>query len=198
MIFWSSSFKGPKAVPGEYKVTLIKNKLEASKNFKILSDPRSESSISDMKSQFYFINEINKTVDKAHKTIKSIREIDDKLESFEKNYSDNSSLKDLLIISKELRSKLSKIENNLYQTQNKSNQDPLNFPIKLTNKLGHLNTLVSINDFSPTAQDYEVKDLISKLIIDEINKFDDLLNNQFKEFNKEFLNLELDYLNFKK
>jgi len=198
MIFWSASFKGPKAVPGEYKVTLIKNKLEASKNFKILSDPRSESSISDMKSQFYFINEINKTVDKAHKTIKSIREIDDKLESFEKNYSDNSSLKDLLIISKELRSKLSKIENNLYQTQNKSNQDPLNFPIKLTNKLGHLNTLVSINDFSPTAQDYEVKDLISKLIIDEINKFDDLLNNQFKEFNKEFLNLELDYLNFKK
>ena len=34
--------------------------------------------------------------------------------------------------------------------------------------------------------------------IDEINKFDDLLNNQFKEFNKGFLNLELDYLNFKK
>jgi photosystem II stability/assembly factor-like uncharacterized protein len=198
MIFWSASFKGPKAVPGKYKVTLIKNKLEASKNFKILSDPRSESSISDMKSQFDFVNEINKTVDKAHKTIKSIREIDDKLESFEENYSDNSSLKDLLIISKELRSKLSKIENNLYQTQNKSNQDPLNFPIKLTNKLGHLNTLVSINNFSPTAQDYEVKELISKLIIDEINKFDDLLNNQFKEFNKGFLNLELDYLNFKK
>ena len=198
MIFWSASFKGSKAVPGEYKVTLIKNKLEASKNFKILSDPRSESSISDMKSQFDFINEINRTVDKAHKTIKSIREIDDKLESFEENYSDNLSLKDLLIISKELRSKLSKIENNLYQTQNKSNQDPLNFPIKLTNKLGHLNTLVSINNFPPTAQDYEVKELISKLIIDEINKFDDLLNNQFKEFNKGFLNLELDYLNFKK
>jgi uncharacterized phage infection (PIP) family protein YhgE len=151
-----------------------------------------------MKSQFDFINEINRTVDKAHKTIKSIREIDDKLESFEENYSDNLSLKDLLIISKELRSKLSKIEKNLYQTQNKSNQDPLNFPIKLTNKLGHLNTLVSINNFPPTAQDYEVKELISKLIIDEINKFDDLLNNQFKEFNKGFLNLELDYLNFKK
>ena len=198
MIFWSTSFKGPKAVPGEYIVTLMKNKLEVSKNFKILSDPRSESSISDIKLQFDFVNEINKKVDKAHKTIKSIREIDAKLESFEENYSDNSSLKALLILSKELRSSLSKIENNLYQTQNKSNQDPLNFPIKLTNKLGHLNTLVAINNFPPTDQDYEVKDLISKLIIDEINKFDDLLNNQFKEFNKEFLNFELDYLNVKK
>ena len=198
MIFWSASFKGPKAVPGEYIVTLIKNELEVSKNFKILSDPRSESSISDIKLQFDFVNEINKKVDKAHKTIKSIRQIDAKLESFEENYSDNSSLKDLLILSKELRSSLSKIENNLYQTQNKSNQDPLNFPIKLTNKLGHLNTLVSINNFPPTDQDYEVKDLISKLIIDEINNFDDLLNNQFKEFNKEFLNFELDYLNVKK
>ena len=57
---------------------------------------------------------------------------------------------------------------------------------------------MSINNFPPTAQDYEVKELISKLIIDEINKFDDLLNYQFKEFNKGFLNLELDYLNFKK
>ena len=73
-----------------------------------------------------------------------------------------------------------------------------NGPSALTNKLGHLNTLVSINNFPPTDQDYEVKDLISKLIIDEINNFDDLLNNQFKEFNKEFLNFELDYLNVKK
>ena len=49
MIFWSTSFKGPKAVPGDYIVTLQKNNLKESQQFRILPDPRSESSISDMK-----------------------------------------------------------------------------------------------------------------------------------------------------
>jgi len=198
MIFWSTSFKGPKAVPDDYVVTLKKNNLVTSKKLKILSDPRSESSISEMKLQFDFVNEVNKIVDSAHKTIKSIREIINKLKVFEENYSDNSSLTNMLSLSKDLRSKLTKIENILYQTKNKSNQDPLNYPIKLTNKLGHLNGLVTMNNFPPTSQDYEVKDFISKLIIDELNKYDYLLNNELKEFNKGFLDLELDYLNIKK
>ena len=46
MIFWSASFKGPKAVPGEYKVTLEKGNLSKEQDFKILADPRSEVSIS--------------------------------------------------------------------------------------------------------------------------------------------------------
>jgi len=58
---------------------------------------------------------------------------------------------------KALKKEFSEIEKALYQTQNKSNQDPLNFPIRLTNKLGHLNRLVTINDFPPTDQDEAVR-----------------------------------------
>ncbi|MBK8819891.1 MAG: hypothetical protein IPN49_12695 [Saprospiraceae bacterium] len=45
------------------------------------------------------------------------------------------------------------IENQLYQTKNRSGQDALNFPIRLTNKLAHINALIDmeVNDFPPTA-----------------------------------------------
>jgi len=52
-------------------------------------------------------------------------------------------LKDLLDKAKDLKEQFSDIEKALYQTKNRSGQDPLNFPIRLTNKLGHLNSLNS-------------------------------------------------------
>ena len=62
----------------------------------------------------------------------------------------------------ELQKQFGEIETSLYQTKNKSNQDPLNFPIKLTNKLGHLNSLVGMGDFGPTEQDIAVKNELTK------------------------------------
>ena len=198
MIFWSISLNGPKAVPGDYNVTLQKNNLIDSQQFRILPDPRSEASISDMRSQFDFVNAINKIIDKAHKIIKSIRSINKKLKDFEDNYSNNNSSKKLIEFSIKLRKSFSEIEKNLYQTKNRSNQDPLNFPIKLTNKLGHLNRLVTLNDFSPTNQDLMVKNELSNLIQVELNKYENLIENDLKKFNKEFSELELDYLILKK
>ena len=84
MIFWSASFDGAKAVPGEYKVVLEKNELSEEQDFTILPDPRSEVSISQMKKQFDFINNINKTVDRAHRAIKNIRIICKKLKDFDR------------------------------------------------------------------------------------------------------------------
>jgi photosystem II stability/assembly factor-like uncharacterized protein len=149
MVLWWASLNGPKAVPGDYFVELNVNGVVQQKPFKINIDPRSESSIKSMQEQFDFINSINKTMDKAHKSIKTIRSIKSQLLKFTSTYNqdDLSMLKEKATA---LSDDLSKIEKALYQTQNRSGQDPLNFPIRLTNKLGHLNSLVSMGDFSPT------------------------------------------------
>ena len=86
MIFWSASFSGAKAVPGKYKVVLEKNKKYQEQDFEILPDPRAEVTVSQMRSQFDFVNRVNVTVDKAHKAIKNIRSIRTKLEEFESNF----------------------------------------------------------------------------------------------------------------
>ncbi|MDG1218584.1 MAG: glycosyl hydrolase, partial [Flavobacteriaceae bacterium] len=193
MVLWWASLNGPKAVPGDYFVELNVNGVVQQKPFKINIDPRSESSIKSMQEQFDFINSINKTMDKAHKSIKTIRRIKSQLLKFTSTYN-----QDNLAMLKEkataLSDDLSKIEKALYQTQNRSGQDPLNFPIRLTNKLGHLNSLVSMGDFSPTEQDIAVKEYLTDQINTNLEIFDKLMIEEVKSFNELFNNNKLNYL----
>ena len=95
---------------------------------------------------------------------------------------------------KELKEKFSEIEKALYQTQNRSGQDPLNFPIRLTNKLGHLNSLVSMGDFAPTEQDIAVKNELSNAIDTQLKTFNTLVDQEIKAFNAAFNAKNLNYL----
>jgi len=147
-----------------------------------------------MQKQFDFITNINETVDNAHKSIKKIRAINKQLTTFQEQYKDDKRVDELKEKAKKLSEEFSKIEKALYQTQNKSGQDPLNFPIKLTNKLAHLNSLVGMGDFPPTEQDIAVKDELTQKINLQLEKFNMLVSNQIKAFNAEFNSLNLNYL----
>ena len=194
MILWWASLDGAKVVPGTYRVNLNINGTIQNQDFEILADPRAEVTIEQMEEQYMFVSEVNKTIDKAHQSIKKIRKINTQLEGFIKQYGKDEEVKELVEKAKELKETLTEIEKALYQTKNKSNQDPLNFPIKLTNKLGHLNSLVTMDDFPPTVQDVAVQQELSKQIEKQLTTFDELINNQIQGFNASFNELKLNYL----
>jgi hypothetical protein len=65
---------------------------------------------------------------------------------------------------KPLETNLTGVEAEVYQIKNQSSQDPLNFPIKLNNKLAALNGVVSSAPGAPTAQALQVfSELSAKL-----------------------------------
>lgn len=194
MILWWANLSGPKAVPGTYKVSLNVNGNAQTENFTILPDPRAEVTVADMQKQYDFITEVNETVDRAHQSIKKIREINGKLDEFIKKYKNDEATKALVEKAKKMKEQFSSIEKELYQTKNRSNQDPLNFPIKLTNKLAHLNSLVSIDDFPPTEQDIAVKNEMTAKINEQLKAFDTLVDEEISAFNEEFNQLKLNYL----
>ncbi|MGB5942280.1 MAG: glycosyl hydrolase [Leeuwenhoekiella sp.] len=194
MILWWANTDGPQQVPGTYQVTLNVNGTDYTEPYTVLKDPRSESTVGGMQEQFDFIIDVNKTVDKAHKSIKNIRSINKQLQAFQQQYKDNPETKELREKAKELEDDLSEIEKALYQTQNRSGQDPLNFPIKLTNKLAHLNSLVGMGDFPPTDQDVAVKEELTVKINSELEKFDSMLSDEVAAFNKAFNEADLNYL----
>tara|TARA_B110000114_G_scaffold98740_1_gene103964 strand:- start:1889 stop:4996 length:3108 start_codon:yes stop_codon:yes gene_type:complete len=194
MILWWASLNAPKAVPGNYKVVLSVEDEIYTQSFDIVSNPNSETDVVGMQKQFDFITDINDTVDNAHKSIKKIRAINKQLTAFQEQYKDDERVEELKEKAKKLSEDFSEIEKALYQTQNKSGQDPLNFPIKLTNKLGHLNSLVGMGDFPPTEQDIAVKDELTRKINSELEKFNALVSDEIKMFNAEFNSLNLNYL----
>ena len=197
MIFWSASFSGAKAVPGEYKVSLIVNGKEQEKPFKIIPNPVSESSVADMQKQFDFVNKVNQTVDRAHKAIKNIRSINGKLKEFVEQNKTDSTATTLVKQAEKIQKSLTQIEETLYQTQNRSNQDPLNFPIRLTNKLGHLNRLITMDDFPPTAQDEAVRKELTTTVDQTMEAYKKIIDQDVIEFNKVFKNEKRDFLSIK-
>jgi hypothetical protein len=63
-----------------------------------------------------------------------------------------------------LTDRLSAIESEIYQVKNQSGQDPLNYPIRLNNKIAALAGVVGGADAKPTSQSYTVfNDLSSQL-----------------------------------
>ncbi|SNR43828.1 WD40/YVTN/BNR-like repeat-containing protein [Dokdonia pacifica] len=194
MILWWASLDGPKAVPGNYKVVMNVNGEEQTQAFVIRPNPNAEATVADMQRQYDFISDVNKTVDRAHQSIKKIRKMNAQLKAFEAQYKDDSRTADLREKAKTMQEAFSKIEKELYQTKNRSGQDPLNFPIKLTNKLGHLNSLVGMGDFGPTDQDIAVKNELSAAITKQLEAFDTMLDAEVAQFNTDFNNLKLNYL----
>jgi len=195
MILWWASTDAPQAVPGQFKVVLeIEGETPLIQNFNIVPDKNAETDIAGMQKQYDFVTDVNKTVDKAHQSIKNIRKINTQLGAFQKQYKDDESVAVLVEKAKKLSEQFSDIEKALYQTQNKSGQDPLNFPIRLTNKLAHLNSLVSMDDFPPTQQDIAVKNELTQQVNAELVKFDTLVTGEIKAFNTAFNSKQLDYL----
>ena len=192
MVLWGIDFSGAKAVPGNYIVKLKVNDTELTQEFTIHKDPTSEGSIDDIKAQFEFVNEINGVVDKAHKAIENIRSMKTNLKKFQSNYADNEFAKDLI---EESKSIVESIENELYQTKNQSNQDPLNYGVKLTNNLGNLNSAFRGGDFGPTVQDVQVKNELIEKVNAQLTKYNKIISEDIPNFNSSFKKLELDYLN---
>jgi hypothetical protein len=153
-----------------------------------------EATVAQMQEQFDFVNGVNQTIDKVHQAIKKIRAVNKKLKEFQGNFAEDNTTVELRSQAKALAAALSKVEKALYQTQNRSNQDPLNFPIRLTNKLGHINNLVLINDFPPTAQDIAVRDQLTKAIEEQLATYTSLMEKEVAAFNTAFKEKALDYL----
>ena len=184
LIMWAANLGGPKAVPGQYKARLSINGNSNEVDFKILPDPRSSATQQDLIAQFNFINSVNEKITETHKAIGNIREIKGQLEELDKRVKESNNYKPIAEQIQNITDKIRKIEEALYQTKNKSRQDPLNFPIRLNNKLAHLKNQVGFGNNKPTDQAMEVKDELTKQIDEQLTDWQNVQNQDIPNLNK--------------
>ena len=196
MIFWSGSLTGPKAVPGRYKVKLSLNGVEQEQDFEILKDPRSESSQQDLIAQFEFCKAVVDKVTEAHEAVIDIRKIRKQLNDFTKDLAEED-MKDIIDKTKSINEKMGKVEKALYQTKNQSRQDPLNFPIRLTNKLAHLNSLSRRGNFAPTKQAIQVQQELTQEIDKNLAEFYQVKQKDIPELNEMVKQKSMDLIRLK-
>ncbi len=184
MILWAGGTQGPKAVPGPYQARLIVGEDSTTVSFEILKDPRASSTQGNLEAQFDFLLQVREKLTETHRAIQKIRDIRNQIKTMTGRLKDEAGSKEIQIAGKELIVKMTKIEEALYQTKNQSRQDPLNFPIRLNNKLSALASVVSIGDYPPTDQAIAVKDEMMTRIDAELEKWDETVKNDLPTFNR--------------
>lgn len=182
MILWSAATSGPKAIPGNYQVELKINNEVMQREFEITTDPRKSAIQADLKAQFDFLIKVRDKLSAANQGVIDIRaiksQINDLSDKIEEQHGDIQKL-----ISK-ITTDLERIEENLYQTQNESGQDPLNFPIKLNNKVGYLGSIMGVGDNKPTDQALRFYDVVSAEIDNELVQLEKIKTENLDALNK--------------
>lgn len=168
IINWGGGLSGPRAVPGTYHAVLkLNDEVVGDTTIELLMDPRIESDLAGLQEQFDFLIQIRDKATETHDAIARIREIRKQVQAVYARAEGHSSLEGLKAAGDAMLDELKVIEETLYQTKSRSNQDPLNFPIRLNNKLTALGGTASMGDFRPTAQSYGVyEDLVAKIDVE--------------------------------
>jgi hypothetical protein len=84
----------------------------------------------------------------------------------------------------ELEKTLSNVEGEIYQVKNQSGQDPLNYPIKLNNKIAALQGVIESADMPPTEQSEQVFDMLSTRLGTQLEVLDNTIKTKLPQVNQ--------------
>ncbi len=183
LLMWWGTLNGPSAPPGQYIAELkIEDKIVKTQ-FEILLDPRSEGTAEDRQVQFEFLLGIRNKLDETHDAIRNMRDIKSQISSLNSRI-DKDKFAEVIKEGERLDSLMTDIEKVLYQTKLESNQDMLNYPIKLNNKLAHVASLASMGIYRPTDQMIAVKVGIAKEIDVELKKWYVIKDEALSKYNE--------------
>jgi hypothetical protein len=180
LIMWAGTTRGPQVVPGTYTVRLTVDSRSESQTFEIKKDPRINTTPQEFARQLEVALQIRDKLSATNQAVIDIRQIRSQLNAYASRVNNPKVIDSVKTLSK----RLTEIEEALYQTKNRASEDPLNFPIKLNNKLAALLAAVMMSDSQPTNQeDMVYEDLASKVNV-ELRKLGDLTSKDVPAFNK--------------
>src|SRR5260370_42397271 len=136
--FWGnagSSTQGPLTLPGASSVRLTAGGKQFTQSFRLLVDPRSRASAADLRAQFAFVAQVRDTVNAVTSGIIRLRntrsQLEDQLAALPARDKTRTPVQALI-------TKLSAIEDTLYQTRLRADEDGLVYPPRSTERLSSL------------------------------------------------------------
>jgi hypothetical protein len=170
------------ALPGRYQVRVSAGGTTETQPFEIILDRRLQSSvtIADLQARFQLAQELVSRVNDANSAVLMIRgvkqQVDERLERTDDQQIESTGQR--------VNTKLTGVEQEVYQIRNRSNQDPLNYPIKLNNKLASLLRMVESAESRPTDQMRQVYTEVSGALQAELTEIEVILDTDLSELNR--------------
>ncbi len=178
MIMWGGFGGMISAPPGEYRLRMTVGADVQTTTVKFVGDPRSECTDDDLRAQFEFALKVRDRLDDANGAVLKIRDLKKKIEAAAKDEASVASESD------KLTKALSAVEEEIYQVRNQSGQDPLNYPIKLNNRIAALLGVVLSGDGPPTDGSIAVFAKLTELLQTELDRLDKLVKGDLDALNR--------------
>jgi hypothetical protein len=182
ILYWpvNPSLQGPLAPPGEYRVRVTANGQSVTHSVRVLKDERLGVTDDDLRAQFQLSRQVIDRLNEANRTVIRIRELKSAIAERVGAARDD----DLAAAGRSLTEALTGVEGEIYQHRNRSNQDPLNFPIKLNNQLAGVLGVIQSADAAPTAQSYAVFDQLSGQLDGHLARLEAIVTGALADFNR--------------
>jgi hypothetical protein len=146
MILWGVRTMAPVVPPGQYTVRLTADGITATTQVEVKRNPWiTDVTDADLQAQYEFGQRIQDKVNEANGAVIAIRRMKVQLHDRLQRSDDQR----LATAAQRLTSNASEVEATIYQVKNRSNQDPLNFPIKVNNRLANLLSMSERGDGRP-------------------------------------------------
>jgi photosystem II stability/assembly factor-like uncharacterized protein len=160
---WGGRAQGMFAMPGNYQVRLTANGKTETAPIEIKLDPRLKVTAEDLQQQQELGNKIWDAINRANTEANRMIDLRGQIDDLEYRLSQGSDpqARQLADQAKALDKKIDDVENLVVQPRSHAGEDPLNYPIKLANKLLDLLGTVESADAAPTAQSVEVFQMLN-------------------------------------
>lgn len=184
MVLYSSPNRGPKAPPGTYKAVLKMGNEEVVQEFEIIGDPRLPNTEADYQEQFDYLIKVRDEVSRANQAILDIRALKKDINYLKEKIASNPDAEELRGLLKSFTSDMEVIENNVHMTKNESYQDPLNYGIRINNRLAFLLADQQRGDFPPTDQAVAFFTEVKAELEVELKDLDELIETELPKINE--------------
>jgi photosystem II stability/assembly factor-like uncharacterized protein len=184
MIMWAANSRGPVAPPGTYQVRVTADGESQTQPFAIRREPHVLAGVTDadLQKQFDLAIKVRNRASDANEAVLMVRgikpQISDRQGKLDSKTGATAKALD------ELEKTLSNVEGEIYQVKNQSGQDPLNYPIKLNNKIAALQGVIESADMPPTEQSEQVFDMLSTRLGTQLEVLDNTIKTKLPQVNQ--------------
>jgi len=183
-VSWGGRPTGPLVVPGTYQVKLGVGGKSFTASAEIQKDPRVSASQADLEKQNALAMRIRDRVSAGHEAVNQIRSVREQLEGLKKRLGADNGSKPVLDSGDALKKKMDAVEEKIIQPKSKSGEDPLNYPIQVTDQLMALQGTVESADAAPTAQCYVVFDELNARLETELAAWREIQSKDLMSLNE--------------
>ena len=191
LVLWNSDPTGPKALPGQYLAVLSFAGIEQKQRFELKADPRINLTQADFQAQFDLALSVSEKLTDLHQAIDQLTRLGTALSAQSERFAKDAAMKAKLDALDKRRVALLE---SVYQTKLKSEQDPLNFPVGLNDKLSGLLSQISFGDNAPTAAQQELsKELFARADV-ALTATKSMLGKEIEDLNADLRQQKVDLI----